>query len=110
VSAELYDRALELVKRAADELEALAECEIPVTLPDDLAKAWREKQALAETLKTLPPATRAELVPVYKEKLEEADAYASDALNVKGPSVDDDVLDALEALLEEDRRERLLAS
>lgn len=113
MNEELYDRAVDLLGRCADEFEQLAEVEIDVKLPDELETAWYNAQAFTAAIRELSLQEpefanwREKLVAEFRIARDEADPLPD--VTVKGPAVDDAVLDAVEALVEELRRDRLLS-
>jgi hypothetical protein len=135
VTEELYERAVDLLKRVADEFERLAGVELEVPLPEELAKAWLDSKAYTAALQELfkekqkSAITRDELVESFREhrKLTEPfevrDAVVPNVLTVKlyertgteypageEPWPNDELIEAVGQLEEEVRRDRLLSS
>lgn len=114
VDSDLYDRAMDLLSDLLAELEDLDKMEIPFVVPDELQRAWIERDALAGTLKEISenggPDFRAKLKELYLQKLDEADPYTeSDEDSFQGPEINWELVEKAETLVEEDRRARLLA-
>lgn len=113
VDIDLYERALEVIDELLIELEQLDKIPVTFDVPEDLRKAWIEREALAETLKFVSesggPRVRDELTELYKAKLDDAEVYGSEFEDINGPEINKDLVEKAETLLEEERRARLLA-
>lgn len=99
---ELQQRAVELLTRILDgEASELGE----LSYPEELLEAWRKSQALVAVLSSLPDETRTALHKPYREALGQAAPFESEH-----PAIDlNRFWVELEELMEEIRRDRLLA-
>lgn len=74
---ELRELCVELVAALTDLIE-IDSTPIEYPLPDDIRERLRQRDALAETLKTLPPEERKRLAEVYRLKYADAGGWESD--------------------------------
>lgn len=105
----LRRRALRMIEALRDAMHDLEETVGP--RGDDLYRALDEataqRDAMAETIKTLPADVRQRLIPVYRAKLEEAEVDV-DRDGEFRVGLNKSLLADVDALLEEARRDELL--
>lgn len=109
MNGELYDRALAAVETLLGELEALEDCDVTVSLPDDVNKAAQEHGWLVDVMRNAPEEWKEKLRDLYNvARLKPELEYVKRDWTVKGPQALEAVKEEAERLLEEARRETLL--
>lgn len=130
MTEELYERAIELLTKVANEFERLSGLEVPVILPEEVQKAFIDAQAYRDALAELfdkdnvdgraeaMKPVREQFIPMFRTWREHAEPFDDSELAIQlydGEVSDElvpnaELLEAINTLEEEVRRDRLLTS